>query len=418
MKSRYTNGKSNWNDNTVSPLFWEKAIVNYSVVNFELRSKRVLREVANEYERFPKDIYKRTVWLNELNLTSVPNWKKVCSEHFSPNDFIFSNNRNIFQTTAVPTRYSKLMEEHSYADNVSISSPCLTISDRSPSTSRTKSYENANVVDVYDSSPSTFRTKSYENANVVKTSRPPLFNLCTDVEVITPPRKKRIWNPSRLGDLSDEDFSTPKRRKKNLCLPLLHHDYFENVENLNPYIEDVCVYIAGFVTMKAIKKIACTSCTSYLLATTQNSKLATVKDRGSLIKPSLDVQTQSNALTSETKEVVDEVLINDFAVENDCDQRVKERATWHPPYPTSIRDLMIPDQYKCLSDGSQFLLHDSGVHDDERFIIVGSMTGLRALSMSARWHADCTFKTTPLIFKQLYSIHAEIRNNSLVAEEA
>lgn len=73
--------------------------------------------------------------------------------------------------------------------------------------------------------------------------------------------------------------------------PLLHHDYFENVEHLNPCIEDVCVYIAGFVTMKAIKKIACTSCTSYLLATTQNSKLATVKDRGSLIKPSLDVQT-------------------------------------------------------------------------------------------------------------------------------
>lgn len=32
------------------------------------------------------------------------------------------------------------MEEHSYADNVSISSPCLMISDRSPSTSRTKRF--------------------------------------------------------------------------------------------------------------------------------------------------------------------------------------------------------------------------------------------------------------------------------------
>jgi len=64
-------------------------------------------------------------------------------------------------------------------------------------------------------------------------------------------------------------------------------------------------------------------------------------------------------------------------------RRVKERATWHPPCPTSIRDLIILDQYMCLSDGSQFLLHDSGVHDDERFIIVGSMTGLHALSMSS-----------------------------------
>jgi len=67
---------------------------------------------------------------------------------------------------------------------------------------------------------------------------------------------------------------------------------------------------------------------------------------------------------------------------------------------------IIPDQYKCLSDGSQYLLHDSGVYDDERFIIIGSMTGLRTLSMSTQWHADGTFKTTPLIFKQLYSILA------------
>jgi len=96
-------------------------------------------------------------------------------------------------------------------------------------------------------------------------------------------------------------------------------------------------------------------------------------------------------------------------------RRVKERATWYPLCPTSIKDLIIPDQYKCLSDGSQFILHDSGVDDDERFIVLGSMTGLRALSMSTRWHADGTFKTTPLIFKQLYSLHAEIGNNSLVA---
>jgi len=43
------------------------------------------------------------------------------------------------------------------------------------------------------------------------------------------------------------------------------------------------------------------------------------------------------------------------------------------------------------------------------------MTGLRALSMSTQWHADGTFKTTPLIFNQLYSIHAEIGNISLMA---
>jgi len=43
------------------------------------------------------------------------------------------------------------------------------------------------------------------------------------------------------------------------------------------------------------------------------------------------------------------------------------------------------------------------------------MTGLNALSMSTRWHADGTFKTTPLIFKQLNRLHAEIGNNTPVA---
>lgn len=72
---------------------------------------------------------------------------------------------------------------------------------------------------------------------------------------------------------------------------LVHHDYFENVHHLNPYIEDVCVYITGFVTMKGSKKISSTSCKSHLLAITHNSRIANVKDRGALIKPSIDVQT-------------------------------------------------------------------------------------------------------------------------------
>ncbi|XP_060866491.1 uncharacterized protein LOC132942189 isoform X2 [Metopolophium dirhodum] len=265
------------------------------------------------FHSFPKDISKRTMWLNALNLTSISNWKKVCSAHFSANDFIFSNNRNILRSTAVPTRF-KLLEEHSYADNVSIYSPCLMISDvydRSPSTSKTKSYENVNAetsrpslfnlwtdlevitlpkktrriwssnqignlsdevssahfsvndfifsdnrnilqstavptsnyklleehsyargyandasisspcLMIPDVSPSNSRTKSYEKVNVVETSRPSLFNLCTDVdlEVITPPKKtRRIWSSSRIGDLRDEDFSSPERRKNNLCL--------------------------------------------------------------------------------------------------------------------------------------------------------------------------------------------------------
>ncbi|CAI6365307.1 unnamed protein product [Macrosiphum euphorbiae] len=248
------------------------------------------------------------MWLNALNLTSISNWKKVCSAHFRANDFIFSNDRNILRSTAVPTSNFKLLEEHSYADNESLRSPCLLMSDvyvSSPSTYKTESYENLNsetsrpplfnhwtnlevitlpkktrriwsssrigdlsdgvssandfiftnnhnilrstavptsnyklleehsyacgyannasisspCLMIPDVSPSTSRTKSYEKENVVETSQPFLFNLCTDEEVKTPQKKtRRIWSSSRLGDLRDEDFSSPQRTKNNLCI--------------------------------------------------------------------------------------------------------------------------------------------------------------------------------------------------------
>jgi len=44
------------------------------------------------------------VWLNALDLSSISNWNKICSEHFSANGFIFSNGCNILQSTAVPTK--------------------------------------------------------------------------------------------------------------------------------------------------------------------------------------------------------------------------------------------------------------------------------------------------------------------------
>lgn len=31
-------------------------------------------------------------------------------------------------------------------------------------------------------------------------------------------KKRKYWNSSRFGDLNDEDFSTPRRRKKNLMV--------------------------------------------------------------------------------------------------------------------------------------------------------------------------------------------------------
>jgi len=72
---------------------------------------------------------------------------------------------------------------------------------------------------------------------------------------------------------------------------IVDHDYFGNINNINGYVEDVSVYIAGFIAMKILKKTSCEYCKTFLIMTKHDSKLANNKDRGGLIKPSTDVQT-------------------------------------------------------------------------------------------------------------------------------
>ena len=72
---------------------------------------------------------------------------------------------------------------------------------------------------------------------------------------------------------------------------IVDHDYFGNINNINGYVEDVSVYIAGFIAMKILKKTSCEYCKTFLIMTKHDSKLANIKDRGGLIKPSTDVQT-------------------------------------------------------------------------------------------------------------------------------
>lgn len=72
---------------------------------------------------------------------------------------------------------------------------------------------------------------------------------------------------------------------------ILDHDYFGNINNINGYVEDVSVYIAGFIAMKILKKTSFEYCKTFLIMTKHDSKLANIKDRGGLIKPSTDVCT-------------------------------------------------------------------------------------------------------------------------------
>lgn len=98
-------------------------------------------------------------------------------------------------------------------------------------------------------------------------------------------------------------------------------------------------------------------------------------------------------------------------------QRTRLRTAAAPANPQNCEDLEIPDSYKhILLDDARglelFLQYDSGA-EENRILIFGTEESKRVLELSENWQADGTFKVTPPIFAQVYSIHAS-RHGDLV----
>lgn len=80
------------------------------------------------------------------------------------------------------------------------------------------------------------------------------------------------------------------------------------------------------------------------------------------------------------------------------------------PSPLNRAELIIPEELKLTHKKELFLLYDSGVGDVNRMLIFSTSRNIGLLASSNHWYADGTFKTVPLIFEQLYTIHG-IKNN-------
>ena len=77
-----------------------------------------------------------------------------------------------------------------------------------------------------------------------------------------------------------------------------------------------------------------------------------------------------------------------------------------PPNPTTREEIPeLPEQYQLTVNGEQFMIFDSGIGDHERMFIFASELGLQCLAESEHWYADSTFKVSPDLFFQLYTIH-------------
>jgi hypothetical protein len=84
-------------------------------------------------------------------------------------------------------------------------------------------------------------------------------------------------------------------------------------------------------------------------------------------------------------------------------RRVKQKKNAVHPLPVD-RTFEIPEEYKSLADGENFLLYDSGCDDPNRILIFGTERTLNLLKDSQHWFMDGTFKVVPeLFFSIIYS---------------
>ena len=95
-------------------------------------------------------------------------------------------------------------------------------------------------------------------------------------------------------------------------------------------------------------------------------------------------------------------------------RRYRQQGGQVPAEPASLADLIIPPEMSQTKGApglpeERFLLYDS-LNDEAygggRIVIFTSDWGLEKLALSLHWAADGTFKVSPTLFQQLYTIHA------------
>ena len=58
-------------------------------------------------------------------------------------------------------------------------------------------------------------------------------------------------------------------------------------------------------------------------------------------------------------------------------------------------------------------MFDSGADDDRRILMFGTMKNLQSLEEHSNWFIDGTFKVSPDLFVQVFTIHALIDNSAV-----
>jgi len=93
-------------------------------------------------------------------------------------------------------------------------------------------------------------------------------------------------------------------------------------------------------------------------------------------------------------------------------RNIRFRKNEGPSLPIHRNDIKFPENFTKLPNGEEFLYFDSG-HVGNMILIFSTIKNLQLLMRSSHWYADGTFKSVPLLFHQLYTIHGLEEGNSI-----
>ena len=92
---------------------------------------------------------------------------------------------------------------------------------------------------------------------------------------------------------------------------------------------------------------------------------------------------------------------------------------WHqinevvPPLPVCRTGFIIPDEFRLLDSGEEFLQYDSGEIDESRLLIFATDQGLDDLMHATHLAGDGTFKCVPKIYFQLFTLRIQMGHFSV-----
>lgn len=94
-------------------------------------------------------------------------------------------------------------------------------------------------------------------------------------------------------------------------------------------------------------------------------------------------------------------------------QRVRNQEMLPYPTPATTADIQIPLQLRNTTRDEAFLLWDSGANDPNRFFMFGTEENLNILENHRHWFVDGTFKVSPELFFQVFTIHSLVDTRCL-----